>query len=410
MPRPPPRPVEERHGPVTMTERAPGPRDRVEDHRSPSQARLESERDDLLRAIRDLDREHEFGDLSDEDHERLRARYTVAAADVLRRLSSKGEGSSGARSAMAASPLTEDGERSVRAGTGTRTWMVVLGVLVFAVVSGVMVARSSGQRGSNAITGSQGSLRDQLSTCQPLAFSDPDKGVECYSAILEKAPDNLEALTYQGWAMVRAGRIEGAGTNFAKVVEIDPSYPDVRVFRAVVAVRARDFTTAAEELDEFYRNDPSDMAVQVLQSQGLEREVFFGLQPEAVRNCWQKAAEAGGDSDQLDAAFYSTLGTCLDTTLVQAPGDVDALVSRAFAAAGTASLSGGSTIEAATPFLDAALGIDPVNANALVLRAGLRAVNGSTDAALDDLDALDRLGHPTISFLSGSPAQIRSGL
>lgn len=377
----------------------------------PSRSRLEAERDDLLRAIRDLDREHEFGDLTDEDHERLRAQYTIAAAEVLRELSPTRadvpghDGSGSARNVVDAGSTAPD-----RSANRFRLWSIVAAILVFAVVSGVMVARSSGQRGSNAITGSQGSIRDQLSTCQPLAFSDPAKGIDCYEAILTKAPDNVEALTYQGWAMVRAGRIDEAGDNFAAVIELDPTYSDVRVFRAVIAVRARDFATAAQELDEFYRNDPSEMAIQVLQSQGLEREVFFGLQPEAVTSCWQAAAESGSGSDQLDAAFYSTLGACLDRVLTDAPDDVDALISRAFAAAGSASLDSGSTIAAAAPFLGRALEQEPANANALVLRAGLYAVNGREEQARADLDVLEDLEHPTISFLSGSPDQIRSGL
>lgn len=377
----------------------------------PSLTRLEAERDDLLRAIRDLDREHEFGDLTDEDHQRLRAEYTVAAAEVLRRLTSMESTVTDDGSRMPEGPTTSGGPRQAGRPTNrSRTWLVVAAVLALAVASGVMVARSSGQRGSNAITGSQGSIRDQLATCQPLAFSDPEKGIDCYQSILDKAPDNVEALTYQGWAMVRAGRIDDAGTNFATVTELDPTYPDVRVFRAVVAVRARDFATAAQELNEFYRNDPSEMAIQVLQSQGLEREVFFGLQPETVTACWQSAAEAGSGSDQLDAEFYSTLGQCLDEVLIDTPDDADALVSRAFSAAGTASIGGGSTIDAAMPFLDRALQVDPDDANALVLRAGLNAVNGNREEAQADLKALEVLDYPTISFLTGSPAQIRSGL
>lgn len=378
-------------------------------------SRLMFERDDLLRSIRDLDREHEFGDLDDEDHARLRDEYTVAAAEVLRALSSldRPDGSSSphvetTRRESVVEPSVEESRPIPR--TRPRVIVVIVVLMVFAIASGVMVARSAGQRGSNAITGSSGSLREQLATCQPLAFSSPAEGVECYAKILEKAPDNVEALTYQGWAMVRAGDIADAGVNFARVVELDPDYPDVRVFRAVVAVRAQDFATAADEVDRFYRNDPPDIAVQVLQSEGLEREIFFGLQPAPVRNCWQTAAEAGEGSTQLDAAFYGALGECLDGILEADPDDVDALVSRGFAAAGSASLSGGSTIVAATSFVDRALAVEPDNANALVLRAGLNAVNGLTAEAQKDLSTLDALKRPTISFLTGSPAQIADGL
>ncbi len=362
--------------------------------------RLIEERDHLLKSIRDLEREHRFGDMDEADYQRLRAGYTARAAEVIRRIESGGTVAAGKANSLVASPR--------------RSRVKVIGVsaliIGFAVASGVLVARSTGQRGTNPITGSSGSIREQLATCQPLSFQKPEQGIKCYADILKKAPENLEALTYQGWAYVRAGDVKNGGANFAKVIRIDPTYSDVRVFRAVIAVRAGDFASAADELTEFYRNNPSSMAVQVLQSQGLEREIFFGLLPGTVSACWQQAAQAGKDSEQLDEKFYGTLATCLDVVLGASPTDVDALVSRAFAAAGSASMAKGSTIEAATPFLDRTLAVDPTNANALVLRASLNATSGFPDAAKEDLATLETLPRPTISFLTGGPDQIAAGL
>ncbi len=47
-------------------------------------ARLEDERDHLLRSLDDLDAEHDAGDLTDEEYEGLRDEYTNRAAEVLK--------------------------------------------------------------------------------------------------------------------------------------------------------------------------------------------------------------------------------------------------------------------------------------------------------------------------------------
>ena len=364
--------------------------------------RLLEERDHLLASIRDLEREFTYGDMDEADYRHLREHYTVRAADVIRALEA-GEAPASAAAGAAAAPAQARGNR----------WKVVAvsaAVVGFAVVSGVTVARFSGQRGGTAITGAQGTVRDRLATCQPLSFQQPKKGIACYADILKQAPENVEALTYQGWAYVRSGDVKRGGENFARAVELDPTSPDVRVFRAVVAARAGDYTRAADELTLFYRNDPSPMAVQVLQSQGLEREIFFGLLTHPVRLCWQQAAEAGKDSKTLDGKFYGALADCLDGLLATSPDDVDGLVSRGYAAAGLASLTQASTVDAAAPFIDRALAVDPTNGNALLLRASLLAVNGRGAEAKEVLQRLENLPRPTISFLTGGPEQVAQGL
>ena len=47
-------------------------------------AALEQQRDFLLASLRDLDREHDAGDLDDIDHQTLRDDYTARTAEVLR--------------------------------------------------------------------------------------------------------------------------------------------------------------------------------------------------------------------------------------------------------------------------------------------------------------------------------------
>ncbi|MFM7068084.1 MAG: hypothetical protein ACKOYM_01365, partial [Actinomycetes bacterium] len=139
----------------------------------------------LLRSIEDLDREFEAGDIDESDFRELRAEYTARAAAALR-----GD-----------EPAAPAPTRSWR-----RTVAVFGALLCVAMLTGVVLARAVGQRGGGGLTGDAGGLRERLAACQPLAFQQPAKGVVCYQKILNYAPDDLDALTYQGWALVRADR------------------------------------------------------------------------------------------------------------------------------------------------------------------------------------------------------------
>ncbi|MDQ2678109.1 MAG: hypothetical protein M3Y51_05150, partial [Actinomycetota bacterium] len=287
-------------------------------------ALLEEERDHLLASLEDLEREFAAGDMDELDHQTLKDDYTARAAAVLEAL--------------------DEQHSALRDAAPTRrpwvTAAVALGVVAFAVVAGLLLARSSGQRGNGVITGAVNTQRAELARCQSVSFQEPAEGIDCYAEILEDAPDQIEALTYQGWAMVRSDDVKGGAANFERVVELDPTYPDVRVFRAVVAARAGDHERAAEEIDVFYRNDPSPAAQQVLASQGLEREIFVLTLDDETRACWQRSATDDGGEARDAAGFVTALGECLDAVLVAQPGLVDALVSRAYVTASAGDVAG----------------------------------------------------------------------
>jgi tetratricopeptide (TPR) repeat protein len=353
-------------------------------------ALLEEERDHLLASLEDLDREHDAGDMDDEDYRTLRDDYTVRASEVLQAIEER------RRLVSQQRPGRSRG----------RTVATVVGVIALAGVAGVLVAQNAGQRGGGAITGAVNTQRAALATCQQASFQDPEGGVECYDEILADAPDNVEALTYQGWALIRLDRVDEGAANLARVVEIDPDYPDARVFRAVVASRGGDYELAAAEVDRFYRSNPSPAAIQVLQSQGLEREIFIFTVGAPTRACWQRAAQ-DQDPDAADAAaFLDQLGACLDEVLAADPADVDALVSRAYASVDAETTDLGP----ATALAERAVAADPDDPNARLLRASLAAAQGQLDVARADLAALDELPRPTASFLFGGPEALRDQL
>lgn len=364
-------------------------------------ARLEEERDHLLGSIEDLEREHAAGDLDDVDYGALRDDYTARAAEVLRAIDEH----------------RDLAERSRPVRRPARTVAIVAGVLVLAVGAGVFVARSSGQRGGGTVTGNGDSLRERLASCQMLSFQKPKDGITCYAAILKTSPENLEALTYQGWAYIRAGEVERGAKNLARVVELDPRYPDVRVFRAIAlskaaasAQQAGDLATAREsflaassELDRFYRNDPPQMAVQVLQQQGLERTIFFGLLDVRTVGCWQTAAAASDAKSSIDQAFLDRLGGCLDQVLAADPTSTDALLSKALTLLGPDR----TDVAAARGMVDRILTIAPEDADALLLKASLDLAQDDLDGAASVLDRLAGMPRPTAAFLIGSPEQMR---
>lgn len=353
-------------------------------------ALLEEQRDHLLSSLEDLEREHEAGDLDDSDYRDLRDDYTVRASQVIQAIAER-------------RTLVDSSRKPSSRG---RTALAVGGVLVLAVLAGVMVARNAGQRGGGAITGAVNTPRARLATCQQVSFQKPEDGVDCYAEILADAPDNVEALTYQGWAFIRLDRLDEGARNLSRAVEIDPDYPDARVFRAVLAARAGDYRLAASEVDRFYRNNPSPIAVQVLQSQGLEREIFVATIDPATRDCWQQAAR-GQDPEAADPeAFLVALGSCLESLLADDPGNVDAMVSLAYTSVDRET----GDLSAAVALADRAVATDPSEPNALLLRASLAFAQGRGQDVDADLVALDGLARPTASFLFGSPSDLRKAL
>lgn len=196
-------------------------------------ARLEEERRFLLRSIADLDRELEAGDLDEADYTVVRDGYTARAAAVLRQID---EG-------RAALPP----KQPVRWG---RVVVWTAAVLALAVLSGWLVARSSGQRlPGQVMTG--GSAPSEVTTLLAEARSrlgtDPAGAIERYQQVIALDPDNPEARTYTAWllALSAAGvesdsaelALDQATVLFEAVVADTPGYADAHCLYAVTAGR-----------------------------------------------------------------------------------------------------------------------------------------------------------------------------
>ncbi|MFW2383319.1 MAG: hypothetical protein ACN4GZ_16315 [Acidimicrobiales bacterium] len=199
-------------------------------------ASLEAEQKFLLTSLDDLESEYAAGDISETDFEQLKADYTIRTARVTRQLQGLGS-----------APDTRDGSSARKLG-----W--VAAIVVFGVVSGLLLAQFSGERGVNDnITGSiEESPRQQVFRCQSLgAEGELLASFECFDDVLARDPDNAQALAYRGWYGVLASGsaqaageddaaaelVAAAGVNLDRAVEADPSYPDARAFRMIVLER-----------------------------------------------------------------------------------------------------------------------------------------------------------------------------
>lgn len=183
-------------------------------------AALEEQRDFLLGSLDDLERERAAGDIDEADYEALKDDYTARAAAVLRALDD-----GGARFASVRRP-----------GSWRFVAAVVVGVLVVAAGAGLLLARSSGTRaGNQSATGDiRLGVREELVRCLSL-FSEQEvlEAVMCYDEILAADPENVEALTYRGWALIQSTLVDEGLTYLDQAIALDPEYPDARVFRAI---------------------------------------------------------------------------------------------------------------------------------------------------------------------------------
>lgn len=223
-------------------------------------AALEEERNFLLRSLDDLEREHDAGDVDDEDYAALKDDYTARAAATIRAI--------------------EHRDRVVRSSRpkrdGKRTAMVLVLVGVLAVGAGWLVFRGSGTRApgqgltgdarqdsANLILQAQG-LTGQAQAA--LQDGDPQKAVklfessvQTYTKALEISPSNVQAMTYRAWVLhtvainsePSAGAVLDAQSlqGLNEAIATDPTYSDARVFRAILERNAGQWAAAQADLD-----------------------------------------------------------------------------------------------------------------------------------------------------------------
>jgi tetratricopeptide (TPR) repeat protein len=210
-------------------------------------AALEEERRFLLASLRDLEREHDAGDVDDADYETLKDGYTARAAAVLRRIEA-------GRQELPARPPRRWG----------RIAAVTAALVAVAVAVGLVLAAAWGERGAGEeITGFTpgDDARTILAGARSaMGRQDFELANSLFGRVVEmereRGVDNAEAITYFGWTLAlltvtdpdeqRAEqRLDAAQLSLAQAIEIDPTYADPHCFMAIVEYEFRDDAEAA---------------------------------------------------------------------------------------------------------------------------------------------------------------------
>jgi tetratricopeptide (TPR) repeat protein len=227
-------------------------------------AALEEQRDFLLASLEDLEREHDAGDLDDGDYDTLKDDYTARAADVIRAIEDHRE-------------AFEEAKRPRRLGV---TVAVIGGIVVFAVLAGVLVANALGARQAGETSSGGISVRETptqkaqacLDSGSPTDLAGATKLQKCFNAVLDEDPENATALTYKAWVSsitaglgvlpdpVAAQSQQQAEKLIDEAVTADPNLADARAFRVIINVRSGRYAEAKRYLADFDAlNPPASM-------------------------------------------------------------------------------------------------------------------------------------------------------
>ncbi|MCH9803529.1 tetratricopeptide repeat protein [bacterium] len=355
-------------------------------------AALERERDFLLRSLDDLDAERAAGDLDTSDHAALADDYTRRLAEVARSIDEE-------RTAFDQVDTKLDIRQRV---------FTVIGIVVLAVLAGVLLGQASGFRSpEDSVTGdirqsSAGLLAEADTLTREQRWPE---AIEVYDEVLDVAPGNVEALTYRGWLTARLGDDETALLDLREAVAVDPTYPDARVFSAIVLDNQLRFTEAAAELAAFDSLDPpEDMLMLVEQfdlrvsvAAGQINQVFSPLEPGETVDLSQ--IDASLDVIARAGARLSQLGDIVlaqatfSAVLAEDPEQLIALVGKGQLArqAEITELNPELASEAMQA-LDEAVRLATSQDEPVIrlYRADARLAQGDDDGALEDLEAVDR--------------------
>jgi tetratricopeptide (TPR) repeat protein len=362
---------------------------------------LDEERDFLLRSLDDLEREHDAGDVDDTDYATLRDDYTARAAAAIRTIEAK---------QAAAAPA-----RPPRSWGRTIAW--VAGIAVFAVLAGVLVARMSGsRRDSETATGDVRDNTRQLivDATNAAQRGDYDDAIALFTDALDLSPSDTEALTYRGWARFQKGGDDAAAmADVDDAISLDPAYPDARVFKAIMLVRAGDFAGANAQMQVFDSLDAPAFMVQVIEINQLRQHIVAGV---LLADGAPGFVEAGFTADDVFAAAQTAAERdvkpadaieLLDLVLAADPNDADAHAYKGYTLARVGVPAGDVNVTAAgLAEIDAALAIDPEHAAALAYRA-FTLLYGNDDAAgakasLDAFDALADKPADIVAIIDGT--------
>ena len=341
----------------------------------------EKEKDFLLKSLDDLDSELAKGDLTEKDYAQLSRNYK-------RRLIK----------------LTKQETRSIKESklqNVKKTWFTVTFLVVLALISGIAIANSSGERtGSETITGSiRKSTVTKLQEAQKL-LSDSDKwdeAISIYDEVLQDQPSNAEALTYRAWLRYRTGEDSDPQIRDWREVRIlNPEFADAIVFLTIALSDESRFSEALIELQELQELEITSQLRSVLDSQGLIGKVYAESKYDLLQNFEQPllnelemntriALEAANYLLQSDKAQRSVSALKLFRAILEDdPTNPEALSRQALLLAQTGDVA---LYQRAVSQINFAVNQNPTNIEVLLTRAIL--ISGTdSQTACGDLETV----------------------
>ena len=341
----------------------------------------EKEKDFLLKSLDDLDSELAKGDLTEKDYAQLSRNYK-------RRLIK----------------LTKQETRSIKESklqNVKKTWFTVTFLVVLALISGIAIANSSGERtGSETITGSiRKSTVTKLQEAQQL-LSDSDKwdeAISLYDEVLQDQPSNAEALTYRAWLRYRTGEDSDPQIRDWREVRIlNPEFADAIVFLTIALSDESRFSEALIELQELQELEITSQLRSVLDSQGLIGKVYAESKYDLLQNFEQPslnelemntriALEAANYLLQSDKAQRSVSALKLFRAILEDdPNNPEALSRQALLLAQTGDVA---LYQRALSQINFAVNQNPTNIEVLLTRAIL--ISGTdSQTACGDLETV----------------------
>jgi tetratricopeptide (TPR) repeat protein len=236
----------------------------------------------ILRALRELEFEHQSGHVSRDDYTDLRARYEADAAAVLTELDRLGE----APPAAAPAPVTPGGRSGWRHPAAVATTAVLLVGFGAALGAGIVrytepdPAAGLPQPGSRplasldapGVAGTPGAP-DPSGTAGPAGQTVPGGGaapggaraplppevlqgmlqaaraslaaqrygeaIAAYQAVLKRDPKNVDAMTHLGLIVALGGHADAALETFDRALAIQPDYPPALLYRGQVLLESK---------------------------------------------------------------------------------------------------------------------------------------------------------------------------
>ncbi len=190
-------------------------------------ARLETERDFLLRSLDDLDRERDDGGVDPETYSVLHADYTARAAQVTRRLAGR--------------PVEERVEtrRDPRWGLTA----LALGVILLTVTLGVILFAAP--RGSDSLTGNDS---NEATTTDPEAAADAERAR--LTAAVEAEPDDFDSQLELGLFLFQQRSYVDATKHLAIAQQLRPDDVEAQSFYGWVVWQAAQQSPDGPDRDE----------------------------------------------------------------------------------------------------------------------------------------------------------------